>query len=262
MMKKERLDLLLIERENIKSRNLAQAYIREGRVSVNGQMVDKPGTPVRIDSEIKIKEVFPFVSRGGLKLEKALEAFSVNPTGKIAADIGSSTGGFTDLLLQRGVKKIYAVDVNINQLDYKLQNNPDIIKIKKNGRFLEKKDFKEGIPELFVMDVSFISVLKILPALIKINKEADYILLIKPQFEGKREYLKKGIVKDKKNIQKILNGVHAGINNLGLYLYGVVKSPVRGQKGNTEYLFYLKSEGFGLSNPEEIIGEVIFEEKE
>ena len=261
-MKKERLDILLLEKENIKSRNLAQAYIREGRVSVNGRMVDKPGTPIKIDSEITIKEVFPYVSRGGLKLEKALEVFSVNPKGKIAADIGSSTGGFTDLLLQKGVKKIYAVDVNINQLDYKLQNNQTIIKIKKNGRFLEKQDFKEGIPEIFVMDVSFISVLKILPALIKINKEADFIILIKPQFEGKREYLKKGIVKDKKNIHKILLTVYTGIRNLGLYLHGVVKSPVKGQKGNKEYLFYLKATVSGLSNPEEKIGEVIFEEKE
>ncbi len=258
-MKKERLDLLLIEKQKIKSRNLAQAYIREGRVSVNGQIIDKPGTLVKIDSELKIKEVLPYVSRGGLKLEKALHEFSVNPKNKIAADIGSSTGGFTDVLLQNGAIKVYAVDVNIDQLDYKLYNNDNVIKIKKNGRYLEKKDFKDGVPEIFVMDVSFISVLKILPALIKINEDAEFIILIKPQFEGERKYLRKGIVKDNENIYKILVNVSEGILKLGLFFHGITESPVKGQKGNTEYLFYLKKENSGLLKLKEKLKEVVFE---
>ena len=258
-MEKERLDLLLVKKGMIESRARAQAYIRERRVRLKGKIIDKPGTLVKTDSEIEIEKPFPYVSRGALKIKKALENFKINVKNKIAADIGSSTGGFSEVLLKKGAKIVYAVDVNTKQLHYKLQNNEKIVKIEKNARYLLPEDFKFGKPQLFTMDVSFISILKIFPALLKINSDAIFISLIKPQFEGKREFLRKGIVKDKKLLFEIIFAVYKKLFELGLFLKDVEISPIKGQKGNTEFLFLLntKSESFN-KNIEKKIEEVVF----
>ena len=260
-MVKERIDLLLLKKGLVESRNKAQAFIREGRVRLNNRVVDKPGTIVNVDSEIKIEKPFPYVGRGALKLKKALESFKMDVRGKITADIGSSTGGFVEVLLEKGASLVYAVDVNIKQLHYKLQKEERVIKIEKNARYLSVEDFKFGKPELFTMDVSFISVLKIFPALIKINPEAIFISLIKPQFEGKREFLRKGIVRDKKHIYSTLFSVYKSLKEMGIFLNDVEVSPIRGQKGNFEFLFLLndKRKAFAPHSVEKKIKEVSFE---
>lgn len=260
-MEKERIDLLLLKKGLVESRSRAQAYIREGRVRLNNKVVDKPGTIVNVDSEINIEKPFPYVGRGALKLKKALESFNIEVRDKIAADIGSSTGGFVDVLLQKGASLVYAVDVNIKQLHYKLQKDKKVIKIEKNARYLLSADFKFGKPEIFTMDVSFISVLKIFPALIKVNPEAIFVSLIKPQFEGKREFLRKGIVKDKKHIYSTLFSVYKSLKDKGIFLNDVEISPIKGQKGNIEFLFLLndKKKTFDQHFVEKKIKEVSFE---
>ncbi len=260
-MVKERIDLLLLKKGFVESRNKAQAYIREGRVRLNNIVVDKPGTLVNVDSEVIIEKPFPYVGRGALKLKKAFESFNLDVKGKITADIGSSTGGFVEILLEKGASLVYAVDVNIKQLHYKLQKEERVIKIEKNARYLTLKDFKFGKPQFFSMDVSFISVLKIFPALIKINPEATFISLIKPQFEGKREFLRKGIVKDKKHIYSTLFSVYKSLKDMGIFLNDVEISPIRGQKGNIEFLFLLNEKGkaFDQHSIEKKIKEVSFE---
>ncbi len=259
-MEKERIDVLLVEKGLVESRNKAQAYIRERRVKINNKIIDKPGTLINKESEIEIKEPFPFVSRGALKIKKALESFSINVKNKVIADIGASTGGFTDYLLFCGAKLIYAVDVNTKQLHYKLQKNKKIVKIEKNARYLTSEDFKFGIPEIFTMDVSFISVIKIFPALLRINPKSIFITLIKPQFEGKREYLKKGIVVNRKNLYNIIFSVYKKLKEMELFLQNIEISPIKGQKGNTEFLFLLtgEKEKFKKDFIENKIKEVVF----
>jgi len=211
-MKKERLDKLLVEKGLVESREKAQRLIMAGVVFVNRQKVDKPGTKVKTDSDIQIKKKEKYVSRGGYKLEKGLKVFGVDPSGLVCLDIGASTGGFTDCLLQYGAKKVYAVDVGKNQLHEKLRNDERVVVLEKtNARYLTEEHIPEPV-EFFVSDVSFISILKILPAICSLIKEgAKGIILIKPQFELSREEVKGGVVKEpflhEKAIKKVIDGL-------------------------------------------------------
>lgn len=239
-MRKIRLDVMLVDRELVSSRQRAQALILAGRVLVNGQPVLKAGQPVNQESEITLVESFAYVGRGGAKLEQGLKAFQVDSSGKIALDIGASTGGFTDCLLQFGARKVYCVDVNIKQLDWKLRRDPRVVAIRKNARFLEPEDLPE-VPEIATVDVSFISVLKILPAIKKTMPSGDLLVLIKPQFEaGRKQVGKKGIIKDRKVHQQVLEKVLSQAQTSGFGVKGLLACSVLGQKGNQEFLAWLK----------------------
>lgn len=247
-MKKIRLDVLLVQRGLAPSRERAQALILAGKVSLKGQIVNKPGIQVNSESEVAVAEDFPFVSRGGAKLAQALRRFPVEVKNKIALDIGASTGGFTDCLLQAGAQKVYAVDVNTRQLDWKLQQNPKVVPLEKNARYLVPEDLPE-MPELAVVDVSFISVLKILPALRKIMPSGDVVVLIKPQFEaGRRQVGKKGIVKDRKVHQEVLLRVLGQSQEQGFAVKGLIACQILGQKGNQEFLAWLQPGGQPLDD--------------
>ncbi|WP_457621770.1 TlyA family RNA methyltransferase [Persephonella sp.] len=247
MAKKERLDKLLVEKGLVESREKAQRLIMAGGVFVNGQKVDKAGTKVPVDADIHLKEKERYVSRGGYKLEKGIEHFDFDPENKVCIDIGSSTGGFTDCLLQNGARKVYAVDVGTHQLHEKLRNDPRVVVMEKtNARYLSEKDFPEKI-ECFVSDVSFISVLKILPEICSIFEDfAEGIILIKPQFELSRKEIKDGVVKDPELHVKAILNVIKGLEESCYCVKGVTYSPVKGPKGNIEFLCYLfkKPEGF------------------
>jgi 23S rRNA (cytidine1920-2'-O)/16S rRNA (cytidine1409-2'-O)-methyltransferase len=238
-MVKERADLLLLKLGLIQSREKAKRLILAGEVFANGKRIEKPGQKIDTSMHIVIKNKLPYVSRGGFKLAKALEYFNISPRDKIVADLGVSTGGFTDCLLQRGARKVYAIDVDTRQLDWKLRQDSRVILIEKNARYLEKSDFEDEI-DLVTIDVSFISVLKILPAVKKIIKdEGNVISLIKPQFEaGKDKVSKGGVVKDKKAHAEVLDKIISGAESFGFYFHGIIKSPILGQKGNIEYFIH------------------------
>jgi len=258
-MNKIRLDFLLVGQGLAPSQEKAQALIISGQVKVNGQAVTKPGTLISPDSALAIEQSFPYVSRAGAKLARALQVFPVKTRGVTALDIGSSTGGFTDCLLQAGARQVYAVDVNIKQLDWKLARDPRVKTIEKNARYLEPSDLKDG-PELVVMDVSFISILKILPAVKNIIKQGDLIALVKPQFEARRNQVgKKGIIRNRETHRQVLEQVLAGVVSLGFSVQGLVASPVLGQKGNQEILVWLQPEAGGLSqnNLKKIVEETL-----
>lgn len=250
-MNRIRLDQLLTRKGLAPSREKAQALTLAGRVLVNNQPALKPGQLVSPDSEITIEEQFPYVSRGGAKLEEGLKAFAVDVRDKIALDIGSSTGGFTDCLLQSGARKVYAVDVNIRQLDWKLRQDSRVLPLEKNARYLQPEDLAEK-PELVVIDVSFISVLKILPAVKKIMTWGDLLVLIKPQFEaGRNQVGKKGIIRDSLVHREVLEKVLTGARAQGFAVKGLRACQTLGQKGNREFLAWLTAGGEGLS-PEDI----------
>ena len=240
MSKKDRLDKLLVEKGLVKSRGRAKALIMAGKVTVNGQVVDKAGASVLVDSVIEVKgEDIPYVSRGGLKLETAINEFGLDVKDFTCLDVGASTGGFTDCLLQHGAKKVYAVDVGKGQLDWKLRNDPRVISIEQfNARYLTDREIPEKV-DLVVIDVSFISLTKILPVVKQFLKpEGKIVALIKPQFElTKKEVDKgKGVIKDpelhKKAIEKILHFAQ----EIGLYPENLTLSKPRGPKGNKEFL--------------------------
>lgn len=240
MMKKVRLDVLLVEKGLAPSREKAQALILAGKVTLNGQVLNKPGQQLNPEAEIVLAEDFPYVSRGGAKLAQALRVFPVDVKNKIALDIGASTGGFTDCLLQAGARKVYAVDVNTKQLDWKLLQNPKVVPVEKNARYLEPEDLPEK-PDLTVIDVSFISVLKILPAVRKIMTAGDLVVLIKPQFEAGREQVgKKGVIRDKKIHQQVLTRVLSQAQEEGFIVKGLAACQTLGQRGNQEFLAWLQ----------------------
>lgn len=238
---KERLDKILVDKGIVQSRERARALIMAGKVMVKGKKVDKAGEMVLADADIVlVGEDIPYVSRGGLKLEKALDEFKIDVAGKVAMDVGASTGGFTDCLLQRGAKKVYAVDVGYGQLDIKLRNDPRVINIERqNIRYLEKKDIPEDI-DLITIDSSFISLVKIIPkALEFIGEYGVLIALIKPQFEvGKGEVGKGGVVRDEAKHKAVVEKIKGFCTDLGLSVIGVVESPIFGPKGNREFLIY------------------------
>lgn len=240
MPKKKRLDILLHERGLAPTRSKAQAYIMAREVTVNGTIVDKAGTKIAEDAEIIVKERPPFVSRGGEKLAGALSDFKFDVSGLICADVGASTGGFTDCLLQNDAAKVYAIDVGYGQLAHKLRVDERVVVIERtNARYIESLD--EPI-QLVVIDASFISLKLILPAVKKwLATEADVIALIKPQFEaGKSEVGKGGVVKEKRIHRRVIRDVAGFAQTLDFQVAGLTISPIKGAKeGNTEFLVWL-----------------------
>lgn len=240
-MAKQRLDVVLVEKGLASSREKAKALIMAGKVLVDEKKIDKAGTEINPDLPIRLLgQDIPYVSRGGLKLEKALQVFPVDLTGKVVADIGASTGGFVDCALQNGAKKVFAIDVGYNQLDWKLRSDARVINMEKtNARYLEADSLGETV-DVITTDVSFISLEKILPPAMAFLKEDGHVLaLIKPQFEAGREKVgKKGVVRDPavhiEVIEKILH-LCAGI---GLTVWGLDYSPIKGPEGNIEYLLW------------------------
>ena len=244
--KKIRLDKLLVEKGLCESREKAQALILAGKVWValdlkNFQKITKAGTKVPEDTSLKLEEDFPYVSRGGLKLEGALNAFKIDVKDAVCLDIGASTGGFTHCLLLRGAKKVYAVDVGKGQLHYKLRQDPKVIVMEGiNARYLTEEMFPEKF-DLITIDVSFISLKKILSPARKLLKTTGKILaLIKPQFEAGPRFVKKGVVKDNFIRAKIVNEIWAFGEQLKLKPLGVVESPIPGPKGNKEFFILFK----------------------
>lgn len=244
MRAKERLDRLLVERGLVPSRQRAKALIMAGKVVVDENRVEKPGTQVRPDANIRLKgEDYPFVSRGGLKLERALEVFGIDPRGKKAIDVGASTGGFTDCLLQRGASKVFAVDVGYGQLAWKLQQDPRVVNLeRRNIRYLEFREIGEPV-DLIVVDTSFISVGKFLLRLCQMMKKGgDILILVKPQFEvGKGKVEKGGIVRDHEKHMRVVERVKQWAGEIGLRVKGVMESPLRGIKGNKEFFIHLSN---------------------
>src|SRR5712664_3767945 len=232
---RKRLDLLLVERGCAASPQKALAMILAGEVQVDGQRVEKAGTPVAEDASIEI------VGRGGVKLEGALEDFAIKPAGCVCLDIGSSNGGFTDCLLQQGAERVYAIDVNIEQLDWKLRQNPRVIPIERNARELHVEDLPESV-DIVTIDVSFISARKVIaPAMAVAKPRAAFLILIKPQFELRREEIGPGgIVKDKKLHDKAIKTVRECVESIGLDCLGVRPSRLLGAEGNQEYFLHAR----------------------
>ena len=259
---KQRLDVLLTENGYAPSREKAKLLIMEGLVYVNGDKEDKPGTqfdPLKAKIEVRGKPL-PYVSRGGLKLEKALKVFPIELAGKTCLDIGASTGGFTDCMLQGGAALVYAVDVGYGQLDWKLREDPRVVCMEKtNFRYLTREELtlagggrdREGtenagpVPDFASCDVSFISLSKILPPAFDILREGgEMVTLIKPQFEAGREKVgRKGVVRDPKVHEEVIRAVSDTALATGFEILGIDFSPIRGPEGNIEYLLYLKKPG-------------------
>jgi 23S rRNA (cytidine1920-2'-O)/16S rRNA (cytidine1409-2'-O)-methyltransferase len=253
-IEKQRLDLLLVERGLAESRQKAQAMLLAGEVRVAGQRHDKPGERVPVDVPIEIAEThLRYVSRGGFKLEGALDDFGVDPSSKICLDVGSSTGGFTDCLLQRGAAHVYAVDVTPNQMAWKLQQDSRVTRIKRNTRELTLNDLtvvngalteKYIPPQLIVIDLAFISVAKVLAAVVAVAaRHAEFLILIKPQFELDRGDIGKGgIVRDAKLHERAIERVRAAAKSAGLQEKGVKPSKLPGAEGNLEFFLYATCE--------------------
>lgn len=242
-MAKKRLDVLLCERGLMESRQKAQAVIMAGQVYVGGQKVDKAGAQTEETAEIEVRgKTLAYVSRGGLKLEKAIQSFPIVLSGAICGDIGASTGGFTDCMLQNGAKKVYAVDVGYGQLDWKLRNDARVVCMERtNARYLTHEEIPEEL-DFASVDVSFISLKLIFPALYGLLREGGEIAcLIKPQFEAGREKVgKKGVVRDPAVHLEVLEHflIHAKENHFTVL--GITYSPIRGPEGNIEYLGFLR----------------------
>jgi len=238
-MTKQRLDLALVARGLVDTRSKAQSLIMARRVLVNGAFVDKAGAGIGEDDELRIAELeHPWVGRGGMKLAHALKQFAIDVKGKVCADIGASTGGFTDVMLKSGAAKVYAIDVGYGQLDVSLRNDPRVVNREKvNARNLTADDFEETI-EFVSIDVSFIPLKLILPAVASFL-QGELVALIKPQFEvGKHEVGKGGIVRDEAKRQSAVQGVVSAARELGFEVKGVVESPVKGAEGNVEFLMH------------------------
>ncbi len=242
LVKKDRLDALMFNRGMCDSREQAKRLVLAGEVKVDGQMVDKPAEKFGEDAVVEIKEKPRFVGRGGLKLEGALEAFGIDVTGWICIDVGASTGGFTDCLLQRGAVKVHAIDVGTNQLVWKLRNDPRVIsKEKFNARHMEPRDIGEKV-RLAVMDLSFISLTKVLPAVFGVLEEGgEVVCLIKPQFELDREDIGKGgIVRDEELRERAVEKIRKFISEEhGKTWKGVIPASISGMDGNQEYLAWI-----------------------
>lgn len=274
MASKGRLDKILVLKGLVKSRELAKAYIMEGKVFVNGKKVTKAGASASEDSEIVLKgDELPYVSRGGLKLEAAIHYFDISLKNKIIMDVGSSTGGFTDCLLKMGAKKVYCIDVGYGQLAWSLRNDPRVVVLERtNVRYLEKivkeissfqaqgrstkylqksrKDLIElieGTIDMATIDVSFISLRKVIPAvLLFIKGGAEILALVKPQFEvGKEDVGKGGVVRNSEKRLESVQSVKSYLEKLGMNSIGIFQSPIIGQKGNIEYFLYMKKEHYG-----------------
>jgi len=255
---KERLDKILVSRGLVKSRELARAFIMEGKVFVEGNKITKAGTLVSDTAEISLREgVMPYVSRGGIKLEAAIDFFSIDVTGKIIMDVGSGTGGFTDCLLKKGAQKVYCIDVGYGQLAWPLRKDQRVVLMERlNVRYLdtlireqeqrfrgrELEDLMDSNIDMVVIDVSFISLIKVIPAVLGFIKEEGKILaLVKPQFEvGKGEVGKGGIVREEEKRLKAVENIRKELESLSLRTMGVFQSPLPGRSGNIEYFLYME----------------------
>ena len=242
MKHKERLDVLLVARGLAESRSRAQAGIMAGEVYVNGQKADKSGMEVDITSNVEVRgSACPYVSRGGLKLEKALRNFGVDPTGYVCSDSGASTGGFTDCLLQQGASKVFAIDVGYGQLAWKIRNDPRVVVMERtNIRYVTPEDLGQPL-DLSVIDVSFISLSLVLPVVKTLLKPTGQVLcLIKPQFEAGRDKVgKKGVVRDAAVHEEVLQNFISLAKSLGFTIRNLTFSPVKGPEGNIEFLAHL-----------------------
>ena len=252
-MKKVRLDQLVFERGFTESRERAKTTVMSGLVYVNGQKADKPGMPVDPEAKLEVRgDALPFVSRGGYKLDKALKVFPVDPAGKVCIDCGASTGGFTDVLLQHGAAKVYSVDVGYGQLAWKLRSDDRVVNLERtNLRYITREQIPEEL-DLAVMDVSFISIRLVLPAVKELLKPgADYICLIKPQFEaGREEVGKKGVVRDPAVHEEVVRGILEFAPTIGFSVLGLDYSPIRGPEGNIEYICWLKKGQYEAAVPD------------
>lgn len=238
-MKKQRLDVVLVERGLVDTRSKAQSLIMARRVLVNGQFVDKAGANVAFDDEVRVAELeHPWVGRGGMKLAHAVEQFAIDLEGKVCADVGASTGGFTDVMLKHGATKVYAIDVGYGQLDVSLRNDPRVVNREKvNARYLQPDNFDEPIGFVSI-DVSFISLKLILPAVAGFLR-GELVALIKPQFEvGKHEVGKGGIVRNDAKRTAAVESVVDFARSEGFEVKGLIESPIKGAEGNVEYLMY------------------------
>jgi len=246
MLRKERLDKLLVEKGIVRNRERARALIMAGKVAVEGKLIDKPGVQINVEANLKLRgNEPPYVSRGGEKLEGALKTFGIDPKGMVVMDVGASTGGFTDCVLQQGAKKVYAVDVGYGQLAWKLQKDPRVVNLeRRNIRYLQREEVQDET-DLILIDTSFISIEKFLPFLLRFLKKGGSILsLIKPQFEvGKEEVGKGGVVRDVALHRKVIDRISRFSQEVGLKVLGVIESPLLGPKGNKEFFIYLKKEG-------------------
>ena len=240
---KKRLDVLLVEQGHAESRTKAQAIIMSGLVYVDGQKADKPGVSYDEGVSVEVRTGgCPYVSRGGLKLEKALRDFGVDPTGYVCSDSGASTGGFTDCLLQQGASKVFAIDVGYGQLDWKIRSDPRVVVMERtNIRYVTPEDLGEPL-DLSVIDVSFISLRIVLPVIKTFLKSTGQVLcLIKPQFEaGKEKVGKKGVVRDPAIHKEVLDDFVSLAKELEFTILGLTFSPVKGPEGNIEFLAHLK----------------------
>ena len=246
-VEKERLDVLLVQQGLANSRELAKAYIMAGNVYVDGQKEDKAGTKVAVTAKLEVKgNQMKYVSRGGYKLEKAMDVFGIRLNGKICLDIGASTGGFTDCMLQNGASKVYAIDVGYGQFAWKLRNDERVVCLEKtNVRYVTHEQVPdEG--DFASIDVSFISLTKVLPAVLGVlGEKGQLVCLIKPQFEAGREKVgKKGVVRDSSVHREVIEMIVEYVRTQSLGILGLDFSPIKGPEGNIEYLIYLdKSQG-------------------
>ncbi|MDI3327676.1 MAG: TlyA family RNA methyltransferase [Alicyclobacillaceae bacterium] len=245
MGERERVDVLLVERGYFSTRERAKAAVMAGRVFVGGRRVEKAGTRVGRDEAIEVRgQDPPYVSRGGLKLEKALREFGVSVQNRVALDVGASTGGFTDCLLQHGARLVYAVDVGYGQLAWKLRSDSRVVPVERtNARYLRREDLPGPPPDLAVMDVSFISVRLLFPVLRRLLPPGgDLIALIKPQFEAGREAVgRRGVVKDPDVHIRVLEEVGRAAEEAGFAVEGLTFSPIAGGEGNIEFLMHLRT---------------------
>ncbi len=245
-MKKKRLDVLLFEKGMVPSRERAKAIIMSGIVYVNNQKADKAGMSIPEDAEIEIRgKTNSFVSRGGLKIEKALNYFQIDPKGLCVMDIGASTGGFTDCLLTRGARKVYSIDVGYGQLAWKLRQDPRVVCMERTNIRKVTPDMLDDVPDFAVIDVSFISLKLVLPVVAQLLSEHGRIAcLIKPQFEaGKGKVGKKGVVREPEIHLDVLNAFVENAHEAGFHIYNLTFSPIKGPEGNIEFLGYIGKDG-------------------
>ena len=245
-MKKKRLDVLLFEKGMVPSRERAKAIIMSGIVYVNNQKADKAGMSIPEDAEIEIRgKTNSFVSRGGLKIEKALTYFQIDPKDLCAMDIGASTGGFTDCLLTRGARKVYSIDVGYGQLAWKLRQDPRVVCMERTNIRKVTPDMLDDVPEFAVIDVSFISLKLVLPVVAQLlNEHGRIACLIKPQFEaGKGKVGKKGVVRETEIHLDVLNAFIENAHEAGFHVYNLTFSPIKGPEGNIEFLGYIGKDG-------------------
>lgn len=254
-MEKERLDVLLVNRGLFDSREKCKSAIMAGVVWINGSREDKPGTRVPIDSQIEIKEnANPFVSRGGLKLDKAVKKFDIKLEGKTCLDIGASTGGFTDCMLKNGAVKVVAIDVGYGQLAWELRNDSRVICMERTNVRYVKPEEVGFLSDFASIDVSFISLTKVIPAVLELLKdEAELVCLIKPQFEAGREKVgKHGVVRDSGVHREVINNIINFATVRSLYVKRLSFSPIKGPEGNIEYLLYISKKSSESSNVPEV----------